>query len=40
LPPIDIEDNPLQVELEQDADHDDTDSTPQYVSMQLPENDG
>ena len=40
LPPIDVEDNPLQVEPEQDADHDNTDSTPQYVSMQLPENDG
>ena len=40
LLPIDIEDDQLQVEIKPDGDHHNTDSNPQYVSMQLPENDG
>ncbi len=40
LPLIDIEDDQLQVEIKPDGDHHNADSNPQYVSMQLPENDG
>lgn len=40
LPPIDIEEDQLQVDIKSDGEHDITDSNPHYVSMQLPEHDG
>ncbi len=40
LPPINAEDDQLQIDLKSDKNVENSESDPQYVSMKLPENDG